>query len=402
MSLRPEQIDEILGYRAFNNYTEVQKSALRVQLSQSNLEYLQIAVFFSDDSIGSLIPDLVADSYENDASALALGKLIENANESINFDYGYAPTAIIGNLIGRLGPYDEKIAVEATDLIKNYAVICNARIISPSKRHERVFAEIANDLIELRNLSEPLSTEHQGYATLTQHGAFGPQERQSLGRFAREQVTVLRNILANQSVEPAHLSEPLFEAVDEREEYLTVMRSHASDNHASILSLLATNQSVIPTNLPELLSSAELEQYLAVMSSLAIQNESSLLPRLTINSSVISVTFSESSSSLIPVNNQRNRFFPSPTRATPTQLDPGAGAHERSFNEVIGDYNYILEQEPNNIAALLGRAELCGGYEYTQAALDDYRRVLELEPENAKAREGIEQLVGSMSWAYAD
>ncbi|MDR3502656.1 MAG: hypothetical protein P4L79_08750 [Legionella sp.] len=70
-----------------------------------------------------------------------------------------------------------------------------------------------------------------------------------------------------------------------------------------------------------------------------------------------------------------------------------------ALDKAIEDYTYILERDPNNIAALLGRAKenndatiYGGGHEQIEAALADYQRVLELDPQNKTAQEGIEQL----------
>ena len=73
----------------------------------------------------------------------------------------------------------------------------------------------------------------------------------------------------------------------------------------------------------------------------------------------------------------------------------------RSSSFVMGDFNYILEREQNNLAALLGRASfnenrlvLNGNerYDANQEALRDYRHVLEIEPQNQAALDGVERL----------
>ena len=68
----------------------------------------------------------------------------------------------------------------------------------------------------------------------------------------------------------------------------------------------------------------------------------------------------------------------------------------------LQDYNYILEREPENVAALLGRAtlnedEATHGYDLGEgeAALADYRHVLEIEPQNQIALDGVERLAPS-------
>lgn len=75
-----------------------------------------------------------------------------------------------------------------------------------------------------------------------------------------------------------------------------------------------------------------------------------------------------------------------------------------SYDAAMLDYNYILEREPNNVAALLGRARLnehesiyesASGDALREAALADYRLVLAIDQVNESALSGIERLTPS-------
>ncbi|MFT4060112.1 MAG: hypothetical protein QM652_11265 [Legionella sp.] len=132
MALTTEQLEEVLNYTAFQPYDAPQQEALRERLKHSDLEYLQIAILFSDDVNGGIIHNLAKESQDSDAAAIQLGKIIENINESINPDYGYSSTPIIKNLIGRLGSYDETIANDVKELTKQHVAIYNARVIAPT------------------------------------------------------------------------------------------------------------------------------------------------------------------------------------------------------------------------------------------------------------------------------
>jgi len=65
-------------------------------------------------------------------------------------------------------------------------------------------------------------------------------------------------------------------------------------------------------------------------------------------------------------------------------------------DEALDDYNYIIEREPDNVAALLGRAAWHeSSYNLDNQALPDYRHVLEIEPQNELALAGVERLAPS-------
>jgi|GEM_PF-5626781 len=128
MALTPEQIDEVLQYPALQPYTDEQKTMLREKLLKTGLVYPQVAVLFSDDASGGIIHSLVEDSQSSVAAARQLGKIMANINERINPAYGYPPTPIISNMIFRLGDYNEKIAEDVKDLIRQHIEIYKARV----------------------------------------------------------------------------------------------------------------------------------------------------------------------------------------------------------------------------------------------------------------------------------
>lgn len=124
MALTAQQLEKVLGYKAFEKYASLQKKILREKLQSSGLTYLQIAVLFSDDASGGMISNLAEEyPYSDLTELIPLGSIIANVNESINPEYGYPPTPIIQNMISRLGPYDETIAAAVTDLLKQHLMI---------------------------------------------------------------------------------------------------------------------------------------------------------------------------------------------------------------------------------------------------------------------------------------
>lgn len=61
--------------------------------------------------------------------------------------------------------------------------------------------------------------------------------------------------------------------------------------------------------------------------------------------------------------------------------------------EAVQSLEFWLKREPDNVQALLWRAEVAERRQQHPQALDDYRRVVELEPERAAARLRLAELL---------
>ncbi|MDP1604140.1 MAG: hypothetical protein Q8M03_12850 [Legionella sp.] len=313
MALTSAQIDEVLGYSAFQSYNAPQKASLREKLRSSGLEYIQIELLFSDDVSGGLIHNLVEDSLSNDAAARQLGKIVANIKESMSPEYGYPDTPIIQNMIGRLGsiPFSEladdtkeTIFDDVKWLVNQHISIYNARVIAPP-------------------IDNPLDDDNP----LAQQNDLSP-----MALFASDDsgVTVLLLLLARA---PNLGNLQLEDMPDPAAQHRFFSRRNAAlQAHA-----LARELAASPAVQLELLD---------------------------------------------------NRI-----RANPDDLEARLERAQLSFSSDIAmtHYNYILVKEPNNVAALLGRAQN-SEMEHSEAALEDYRHVLEIESENPLALNGVERL----------
>ena len=369
MALTTKQLEEVLSYAAFQTYDAPQKKALSEKLTTSNLEYLQIAVLFGDDASGGMIHSLVEDSQDSDEAARQLGKIIANINESINPDYGYAPTPIIQNMIGRLGsiPFN-KLTDDAKEalfndvkwLTRQHVTICNARVIenTPPAANQQ-----ADDVV---GVLTPSTTNFLSLVT----AAIGAP---AVGRLFAE-IERLPNL---------HLGGMLIARPGSHIDY----DGRVFGTHTSLI--------INPQNLPlgadwhgnhlgpqrGLGEAAQQHGFFGVRQQTPAQQVESLelLNRLTARI----------------MTNPRDldaRFQRARLRRNLTV----------SFRNALQDYNYILEREPNNVTALLGRAKLNEDGELygdndgdAESALVDYRHVLEIEPQNELALAGVERLTPS-------
>lgn|GEM_PF-4628998 len=218
MALTEQQLEEVLKYSAFQNYDFLQKTALRKKLTTGALEYLQVAVLFSDEAAGGMIHNLVADSQESDEAARQLGKIIANMHESINPDYGYPPTPIIQNMLGRLGsiPFDE-LASDAKETIfddvkwlaRQHVAICNARIIEPSQADFHSFFSIGRIQNSAHSTVESLAP------SAPQSGS-DTQEFTEIAQLAQLQAEFAANLdMGNTPSVPSNIIYRIFVAMDE-------------------------------------------------------------------------------------------------------------------------------------------------------------------------------------------
>lgn len=380
----------VLHYSAFNNYNSAQKANLEILLANSQLSFKQIAVLFSDEHNGGLIPYLVANGLKDEQSA-------KNLSESLMSEGDYFiplpihSTSLIENRIGHLGLYNKDILEKVRELTQQYIENTKGQV-NLSLKNNRTDDDSSKAQSPLLEKEFAFNTSEEQHSIFSSQ-EWGPPLEDAFGASRSETLENSFSQLGSQTslANASNLYEqtmqlPQFSSQDSQKSKDDVSKTDTSKKGQPAFLLKDSNCLVddFDWNAYESRVAPPKSSSEDVDASSVLNNRAKL--------SCIGLQFFG--------HNQTHSFQDTAVsnRKSSTQTD-GEKGQLNSGSDALSDNNSLVEQDSNDTTALLARAYenktaamTEGKNELIDVAIKDYEHVLKIDPDNKKAKEGIEEL----------